>query len=430
MFRLHMHRALHTIPVNLGRPTRGISWLILADLIGLILSSFAVRWELDQGTIKNTAFMLTLLGTSATTWLIMYISQRELPGRFDGRFYMMGTPLVSAMLTLVILASTRMFYSGSALLMFVLVWTVMMAAGRIVYTRLSPPMQLLCPAGSAIGNDIGELKGVRVSQLQDPPRTLQNWDAVIVDPRVDYNQEWLNWLTHANMVGVPTISAPTVVEKLSGMIPTEMLEGAWANEVFQVNTPYRWVKRLFDISAVILLLPALLPLAALVALVVKLDSPGPVLFRQVRVGIGGKAFVMWKFRTMRTDSEIKGAQFAVQGDKRVTRTGAFLRKFRLDELPQFFNVFKGDMSVIGPRPEQFTFAQNFSESIPLYHLRHSVLPGITGWAQVRHGYAAGEDETNHKLRYDLYYVKNLSLMLDLEVVLRTIRTILTGFGAR
>ena len=190
------------------------------------------------------------------------------------------------------------------------------------------------------------------------------------------------------------------------------------------------IKRGFDILAVILLLPFLVPLSLGVALVVFFDGGRPIVFCQQRTGKHGQAFTLFKFRSMRPDAEKNGALFASQGDTRVTPIGNFLRKDRLDELPQFWNVLKNEMSIIGPRPEQVKFAQEFSDSIPLYDLRHNVKPGITGWAQVRQGYAAGSEETKTKLGYDLHYVKNMSLYLDIKIVLLTIKTILTGFGSR
>ena len=176
--------------------------------------------------------------------------------------------------------------------------------------------------------------------------------------------------------------------------------------------------------------PLLLFLAALVATVVYFDVGSPILFRQKRVGKNGVPFTMLKFRSMRHDAEAGGKAFASRNDPRITRTGVFLRKFRFDEIPQFWNVLRGDMSIIGPRPEQVGFSRRFADEIPLYELRYNVRPGITGWAQVMHGYAAGTNETIEKLRYDFYYVKHFSLELDIQVVLRTVYTVMTGFGAR
>ena len=154
------------------------------------------------------------------------------------------------------------------------------------------------------------------------------------------------------------------------------------------------------------------------------------MFIQNRVGKGNKDFRIYKFRSMSKDSEAAGAQFAQCGDMRVTRVGKVIRKLRIDELPQFFNVLKGDMSLIGPRPEQRTFVDQFEREIPFYMYRHIVRPGISGWAQVVHGYAADTDDTRIKIEHDFYYIKHFSLWLDVLIVFKTIKTILTGFGAR
>ena len=168
----------------------------------------------------------------------------------------------------------------------------------------------------------------------------------------------------------------------------------------------------------------------LFAIAIKLESKGPAFFIQRRVGQGGKEFNMIKLRSMCLNSEVNGAQFAGEDDPRITRIGKFIRKVRIDEIPQFMNVLKGEMALIGPRPEQQAFVKEFEQKIPLYTYRHVVKPGITGWAQVTHGYADDEDSTKEKLAHDFYYVKNLSLWLDIMVIVKTIKTMISGFGAR
>lgn len=189
-------------------------------------------------------------------------------------------------------------------------------------------------------------------------------------------------------------------------------------------------KRVADTLFVLLTLPVSLPLMAATALAVRLESEGPVLFVQNRVGQGGREFRIYKFRSMRTDSEQGGAKLAQQNDDRITRVGRFIRKTRLDELPQFFNILKGDMSLIGPRPEQKAFVERFEQSIPFYGYRHIVKPGLSGWAQVTQGYAGNEDETQLKIEHDFYYIKHFSLSLDILIIFKTLKTVLTGFGAR
>jgi lipopolysaccharide/colanic/teichoic acid biosynthesis glycosyltransferase len=180
----------------------------------------------------------------------------------------------------------------------------------------------------------------------------------------------------------------------------------------------------------LLSLPIALPVAVVTALAIKIDSRGPLIFTQERVGEGGNIFRMHKFRSMHVDAELGGARFAQSEDERVTRVGRFIRRYRLDELPQFANILTGQMSLIGPRPEQVGFVKQFEKEIPFYGYRHLVKPGITGWAQVNHGYAADEKETRTKLEHDLYYVKHFSIWIDVLIGLKTFRTIITGFGAR
>jgi lipopolysaccharide/colanic/teichoic acid biosynthesis glycosyltransferase len=193
---------------------------------------------------------------------------------------------------------------------------------------------------------------------------------------------------------------------------------------------YLSTKRALDILAITAVLPFIAVIMVLTAIAIKLESSGNVFFWQKRVGMNGKVFNMLKFRSMTSDSEKHGSQFAQSDDMRVTRVGKFIRKFRVDELPQMWNVVKGDMSIIGPRPEQESFVNEFNQTIPNYSLRHIVRPGITGLAQTEQGYVADANGTVTKLRYDLYYIRNLSFMTDFQITLKTIYTILTGFGAR
>lgn len=190
-------------------------------------------------------------------------------------------------------------------------------------------------------------------------------------------------------------------------------------------------RRLADIALALVASVLVAPFMPLVALAITLDSPGPVLFRQVRVGRGGRPFTLYKFRTMRQDAEKDtGPVWARANDARVTRLGAFLRRCRIDELPQLFNVLRGDMGFIGPRPERPEFVADLSREVPFYEQRHAVRPGLTGWAQVRFPYGASKADALEKLRYDLYYIKNRAFMLDMEIIARTFSVVLSGSGAR
>lgn len=190
------------------------------------------------------------------------------------------------------------------------------------------------------------------------------------------------------------------------------------------------MKRLMDFFVSLAGLVPLAPVFAVVGLLIKLDSPGPVFYRQMRVGLGGHPYMIWKFRTMDKDAEKTGPRWAQTKDPRISRVGRWLRKLRIDELPQLINVLKGEMSLVGPRPERPVFVQELRESIPYYDIRHTVRPGITGWAQTKFRYGASAEDAHVKLQYDLYYVKNLSLLLDLRILLQTARVVLLGEGAR
>jgi len=190
-------------------------------------------------------------------------------------------------------------------------------------------------------------------------------------------------------------------------------------------------KRCFDLAFSMLALAVASPIMALVALAVRLDSKGPVLYRQTRVGLGGRCFEVLKFRSMSVNAESgNGAQWAQQNDPRVTRVGRSLRKYRLDEFPQLINVIRGDMSFVGPRPERPAFVEMLRKEIPYYDERHSVRPGITGWAQVRYDYGATVEDALRKLEYELFYLQNMSVLFDLAIMFATVRVMLSGSGAR
>lgn len=236
------------------------------------------------------------------------------------------------------------------------------------------------------------------------------------------------------MDGVQVLDLLTFFERESGKVLLDILHPSWMflSDGFDQGSMRTFSKRLFDFSFALLLLPVLLPLMALVMLAVYLEEPGAgsVLFSQVRVGAGNKPFTIYKFRSMRVTAEQDGvARWAQKNDSRITKVGTVIRKVRLDEIPQIFNVLKGDMSFVGPRPERPEFVGQLEESIPYYRERHRVKPGLTGWAQIRYQYGSSERDAFEKLQYDLYYVKNHGIFLDLLILLTTAEVVLWGKGA-
>jgi exopolysaccharide biosynthesis polyprenyl glycosylphosphotransferase len=239
-------------------------------------------------------------------------------------------------------------------------------------------------------------------------------------------------LLDLRLCGVVIENSSSLMERLSAKLPLDGLNPSVLifTEGFRMSTSQQLFRRLLSFAVSFIALTICLPFLPLIILAVRISSPGPIFFSQTRVGQRGRLFTAYKFRTMRQDSEAQGAVWAAKDDPRVTRIGRYLRNTRLDEIPQLWNVLRGDMAFVGPRPERPEFVQWLSEEIPFYDLRHMIRPGITGWAQVRYRYGASLEETKRKLEYDLYYVKHQSIGLDLLIMFETIKTIILRRGAQ
>ena len=282
--------------------------------------------------------------------------------------------------------------------------------------------------------DITDVRWVELTPCFEPANHRRlPFHAVVADlADSSMTAQWEQLLAQTALQGTPVYNVLQVRESLTGRLPIKHL---YENNLGSLlpSQSYLLIKRLMDTLVIAITAPVTIALAFLVAIGIKWQNRynhESVLFIQQRIGQGGKLFTMYKFRSMVGHAEINGAQMATTDDMRVTKFGSFIRQTRLDELPQFINVLKGDMSLIGPRPEQLDFVERFNETIPFYRYRHIVKPGISGWAQVMHGYASDEDETKVKLEHDFFYIKNFSLTLDLLIVIKTIQTMVTGFGAR
>lgn len=240
-------------------------------------------------------------------------------------------------------------------------------------------------------------------------------------------------LLQLRLGGVKVEEATSWLEKMSGRIEVEQLYPSWLifAEGFRFSAGFMMLRRLVSFLASAVLLIVVLPVIPFVILAIKLDSPGPVLYRQKRVGLGSMTFFCYKFRTMRQDAEADtGPTWADDDDPRITRTGRFLRMTRLDEIPQLWNVLKGDMGFVGPRPERPEFVEWLTKELPYYPVRNAVRPGITGWAQIRYKYGNTVEDAKQKLQYDLYYIKNVSIGLDVLIMFQTIKIVLLGRGAQ
>ncbi len=273
-----------------------------------------------------------------------------------------------------------------------------------------------------------------IGAIPDIPTIVRerNVDRVVVSLADARGQLPMDQLLDMRLDGVAFDHLASVYEKYTGKIAVENLRPSWLifSSGFRKTTFQVAAKRTVDVIAAVIGLVAGMPLMILVAAAVKLSSRGPALYRQERIGRNGQPFLLHKFRSMRVDAEAAtGPVWAQPDDQRVTMVGRFLRRTRLDELPQFWNVLTGDMSLVGPRPERPQFVEQLSEAIAFYGQRHVVRPGLTGWAQVRYSYGASVEDALQKLQYDLYYIKNMSLALDLFIIFSTIKTVLARKGA-
>ena len=379
-----------------------------------------VSWRDPAATVPVVALLVASIALKAAV-----IRSEADPVRRLAKLHI-GILLVYALMASYLVLS-RGYYSRSFLLLslfLVMVWYVIDAL--FVSIKIENP---LVAVPSPMIDRLRAVSNVSVEPLESPMLS-RKVSGLLVDLHENLAPEWLKFVAACAAAGIPVFHAAAVFEAVTGRVALSHLSEGMVVEFAGGRKAYRFVKRAFDVLVVLVFLPLLLPVALVIAALIKLDSPGPALYWQDRVGERGVPFRMVKFRSMRVDAENDGAMFAREGDPRITRVGRILRRYRLDELPQCWNVLLGQMSLIGPRPEQVDFAAMFEKEIPYYSWRHFVKPGITGWAQVQHGYAAGVESTRTKTEYDLYYIKHLSFWLDLSILIRTIGTVLTGNGAR
>ncbi|WP_176500844.1 sugar transferase [Sphingomonas sp. HMP9] len=335
--------------------------------------------------------------------------------------------LVIATLLLARLEYNRLFLSVSFALSLLVALSVALHVARKIQRRF-----WLVPFGHI--KTVSEVPGVDWTILTDPVVPDDPHVVIVADLQHDHSDDWARMLAIAAVRGHEVYHTKVLMESITGRVSMDHLsENSFGSLV--PNLAYVHAKRMLDLFSIIILSPFLAVLLLGIALIVKLSSPGPLLFVQDRMGHRGIPFRMIKFRTMYVRSEVSDAAarsdaMTTIGDPRITRIGHILRRSRMDELPQIFHVLKGEMSWIGPRPEAIPLSRWYEGQIPFYHYRHIVRPGISGWAQVQQGHVTDLASVKAKLSYDFYYIKNFSAWLDVLIALKTLRTILNGFGAR
>ncbi len=407
-------------------------------LLGLLVA-VAIPWLLRNLLYGPETFGLSqqyaLLGTGFAFLLGAYLFQSfmNFPGVQSG-FYVAPSFMSSYGLVLAIFFLARLDYSRfqfTASFIAAILWYFGII---MVMRRARLPVFAILPAGQAPAlAAIPQIDWRKVDPEQLSRRT--RFDGVVADLRADMPESWERFLADCALSGVPVYHCKYIEESLTGAVQIEHLS---ENNFGSLIPGLAWlrIKQIGDIAAAAVVGVAILPVVALIALAVRLDSPGPAFFRQMRTGYRGRAFTVVKFRTMRHETEPALANDDIEraitrvNDGRITRLGATLRKFRLDELPQIYNVLRGEMSWIGPRPEALPLARWYESELPFYRYRHIVRPGISGWAQVNQGHVHDVEEVLGKLHFDFYYIKYFSPSLDLLILVRTIRTMLTGFGAK
>ncbi len=329
----------------------------------------------------------------------------------------------------------RPYFSRSFLAVTLVVWLAGASVHRAVRRRRpwTEALLLITPEKGLIDDlrDAAHADVIGVFDPSDEPPSEPVFGCTLVpDLRPVMADRMAQYISSWNLAGYPVRALSTVYEEHTGRLPMVHLAEGWELSAPVARNEYAAVKRGVDVVLVIATAPIWIALAALLWVVVWLDSKGPAIYRQERVGRNGDLFTLYKFRTMVNDAENDGPQFTTVGDSRLTRSGRVLRRFRIDEIPQLWNVLKGEVSLVGPRPERPVFTEQYEHSIPFYGYRHLVRPGLTGWAQVNFGYADNERDTIEKLTYDLYYIKHMSPWLDFQILGRSLWTVLSGFGAQ
>ncbi len=401
--------------------------------VGLTALLIPLLSPLVTGTLQTS-----LAGTHVTQLaalaaaLIALLAFRRVTGYpgTRGFAYIMPACSVTFGIAATVLLELRLPYSGSMLLTGYLAATAVIFLLWYLGERSGPRRMYFVPHGNL--SIIPDTPRVEWIPLSRPELPLDPGGVIVADLRHDHGDEWERLLADAALSGRPVYHTKQLHESLTGRVDIEHLsENSFGSLI--PNRAYHSVKRAVDILACLLLLPILALPMLVVAWLIRRGSPGPVFFWQDRMGYRGRPFRVVKFRTMTIDpppeSDVSAA-ITRADDRRITGLGRFLRKSRIDELPQLFNVLKGEMSWIGPRPEAMPLSRWYAEELPFYVYRHIVRPGITGWAQVNQGHVAELGDVNVKLHYDFYYIKHFSAWLDVLIAMRTCSTMLTGFGAR
>ena len=401
-------------------------------LILAVVAPFVVRaFFVDEFTLTPMVWN-SLVGTAIATVVggLFVRNFTQFPGIGNSAYVLPSTILPFGAVALILLL-TRSEYSRSILFASLILSTIWYYFVATQLRRLRKMRIAVVPVGDV--NRLSDIKGVDFKKLQSSELVDERYDAVAADFDSEMPEHWDRALADFVLSGIPVYSFKDLGETLTGRVRIDHLSENKFGSLAPLSTYIRLRSYVDRLAAVVFLL-LFWPFLVIVGLAIKLDSKGPALFWQDRVGHRGQLFKICKFRTMSVssdqDADMIDRSITQSGDHRITKLGKFLRRSRIDEIPQLFNILKGEMSWIGPRPEAEALSEWYESDIPFYRYRHVVPPGITGWAQVNQGHVAQVDEVHEKLRYDFYYIRHLSIWLDLLIVFKTVGTMISGFGHR
>ena len=411
-------------PVSLARRS-GLYVTLLGILLFLIVLPEIYRYIVQALSHAPVTPRMTLhiLANACANALVM-LAAWGIKGRFHEKVArVLNTVMLTYGLLAAVIVVTHSVYSNWVLLISAAISTgLALLIVTLTQVRDGPRVALVAPPGTTFRD-----MGARMERVTDPDTDLRDYDLILIPSAGGFPPEWAPSLSRAMLAGKPVRHVAEYQEEYKGQVSVEYFD---IDDLPRGGlTSYRTGKRALDIFIVLAFLPLLLVVTLAAALAIRITMGGPVLFIQDRVGLGGRPFRMIKLRTMKLESEVAGLA-TVGGDDRITPLGHWLRRTRIDELPQLWHILTGEMSLIGPRPEWTVLADQYEETVPAYAFRQIVRPGLTGWAQVNSGYAANVDEMREKLGYDLYYLKHFSLALDLQILARTAWVLLSGHGAR
>jgi len=406
----------------------GVYFQLLVGLPLVIFVPSLERWGWGFWNALTDNRINSILAIGLAFCAIVFFLRRFT--RFPGvrvAAYVAPTVTLAFLVVVAVLLFTREAYTRQVIFMGYLTCLAWFFSGYFVGRRYRQLKIGVVPVGNAV--EMKSHSRIELRKLSSPEPDGVRYDAIVADLRSDnLGAKWERFLAECTLCRIPVYHVRQIQESMTGKVRVDHLS---ENEFGSLmpSAIYSNVKRVIDLVAALLLLPLFLPIMLITAVLIRKESEGPAIFRQKRMGYRGEAFEVYKFRSMYVGKAGKGFTDG-EHDPRITRVGKVIRKFRIDELPQIFNVIKGEMSFIGPRPESMELSEWYERDVPFFRYRHVVRPGISGWAQVEQGYAAEVEGMIEKLQYDFYYIKHFSLWLDVLVLFKTVKTVFTGDGAR